>query len=196
MKGVERIYPNSDRYGGKTFAHHKARYEFALRIRENRGLALDLGCGAGYGTEMLRLAGYQTLGVDISQEAIEYADKHYPDNRFETCKIRSIDWTMKLDLVTFFEVLEHLSLEDGVVAIQSAGKALNDGGIFVMSIPRDINKRHNGFHLSHWGFEMLVDVLCQSFTYVKMYGQNWDTAEITENKVKKNDFYIAVCKND
>lgn len=196
MKGIERIYPEDDRYEGKTFAHHKARYELALGVRTPEGKALDMGCGAGYGTEMLRLAGYQTLGVDISQEAIDYARSHYPDNQFVVSPIQVIDWNQKYDLITFFEVLEHLDPEAGLRAIQGAGRALSQGGVFIMSIPRDINEANNGFHLSRWPFEVLCNTLYAEFKYTKVIGQDWDTAQFSEAGVKENDFYIAICKND
>lgn len=56
--------------------------EWAGRIVENlkeygieEGLVLDLGCGTGSMTELLAEAGYDMIGVDVSEEMLELADE-------------------------------------------------------------------------------------------------------------------------
>ena len=60
---------------GKIEEDHLARYDFACKF-VNRKKVLDIACGMGYGSKMLSKAGALCVdGVDISEEAIEYA-KH------------------------------------------------------------------------------------------------------------------------
>lgn len=56
------------------------RYKFAIRCLGKSKLVLDIGCGMGYGCQMLRDAGHKVTGVDYSKEAIDYAIENYPGN--------------------------------------------------------------------------------------------------------------------
>lgn len=57
------------------------RYEFAIKCLSNGyRRVIDTACGMGYGTHLLNQAGHYVLGIDNSQEAIEYAKINYPSN--------------------------------------------------------------------------------------------------------------------
>lgn len=45
--------------------------------------AVDVACGLGENAEALAKAGYQTLAFDVSKDAIEWAQKRYPDSKVE-----------------------------------------------------------------------------------------------------------------
>lgn len=98
---------------------HIGRYEFAKQVIEedSAGLPkvciLDIGCGCGYGTEILSQVPRSVVyGVDNSAEAIRYAlTYHYARNTFyRYCDI----WEyVKLgggcaDYIVALEVIEHL----------------------------------------------------------------------------------------
>jgi 2-polyprenyl-3-methyl-5-hydroxy-6-metoxy-1,4-benzoquinol methylase len=72
--------------------------------------ALDIGCAIGYTSEVLTDLGYETCGLDISSWGIRQA-KAKKSNQFIVCdaqgKIPCL--TNSFDLVTCFDVLEHLS---------------------------------------------------------------------------------------
>ncbi len=54
------------------------RYKFAIRCLDGRHCdTTDIGCGMGYGSHLLRIAGHSVIGVDNSQEAIDYARATY-----------------------------------------------------------------------------------------------------------------------
>lgn len=56
---------------------HLERYSFASKYVSGKGV-LDIACGTGYGTEMLKKAGAECVtGVDISREAIDEPSKIY-----------------------------------------------------------------------------------------------------------------------
>jgi len=54
------------------------RYQFAVKCLGKGKEIVDIGCGLGYGSHMLRKAGNNVVGFDKSEEAIAYANKHYP----------------------------------------------------------------------------------------------------------------------
>ena len=189
-QAVERIYENDERVLPQTVLHHKARY---YMIQKGKGRALDLGCGTGYGTEFMRLQGYKTIGVDCSKEAIKYAKKHYPINTFIVSKIQNFKFE-EYDLITFFEVIEHISYRDDIVAIKKCYKALKKGGIFMLSVPRDSNPIYNKFHISQWGYPTILGALSMFFTKVNCLGQDWETGLVSDKNILKNDFYIFICE--
>lgn len=47
-----------------------------------RGKALDVACGCGYMTDCLLTSGFDSIGFDISKEAIALAQENYPDISF------------------------------------------------------------------------------------------------------------------
>ena len=55
------------------------RYKFAIEcFKEHKKVIADLGCGMGYGTQLLKDAGHIVEGFDNNEDAIEYARKNYP----------------------------------------------------------------------------------------------------------------------
>jgi SAM-dependent methyltransferase len=48
----------------------------------NGAKVLDIGCGTGFYTDLFRQIGYNSVGIDISQTAIEKARSKYPDSNF------------------------------------------------------------------------------------------------------------------
>lgn len=49
---------------------------------KSSGHVLDIGCGAGYSTYKLDHAGYDVVGMDVSEKMIQIATKQYPDIPF------------------------------------------------------------------------------------------------------------------
>lgn len=72
--------------------------------------ALDVGCAYGYAVDVLESYGYDAIGVDISNYSVKQAKKTCPTN-FVVCDVqKTFPFKNKVfDLVTCFEVLEHLT---------------------------------------------------------------------------------------
>jgi 2-polyprenyl-3-methyl-5-hydroxy-6-metoxy-1,4-benzoquinol methylase len=72
--------------------------------------ALDVGCAYGYAVDVLESYGYDATGVDISKYSTKQAKKTCPTN-FVVCDVqKNFPFKNKVfDLVTCFEVLEHLT---------------------------------------------------------------------------------------
>jgi len=198
---IERLYPNDKRVKKQTIAHHRARYNFAASLEPaRRQMALDLACGSGYGCEILKDCGYQSvLGIDISLEALEFAITNYKKEGINFNRVSLQEWCGKnsldrYDLVTFFEAIEHIPFEDGQRVLRKVAQSLEIGGLFAMSTPRDVNDKYNEFHKSEWGYDQLKNELGNIFPNVIIYGQDWDSAEIVDDLVRENDFFIAICQ--
>ena len=72
--------------------------------------ALVVGCGCGFGTDLLSKLGYNVYGFDISKFAIKYAKDRFKKPEFIICDVQNgLPFKSNFfDLVICLEVLEHL----------------------------------------------------------------------------------------
>jgi 2-polyprenyl-3-methyl-5-hydroxy-6-metoxy-1,4-benzoquinol methylase len=112
-----------------------ARYEFASAFAPERR-ALDIACGTGYGTKILRAAGAESVcGVDLASDAVVYARTHFagPGIQFEQAEICSYGEENTADLICCFETIEHI--EDPAAALKNLRRLLAPTGVLVISSP-------------------------------------------------------------
>jgi 2-polyprenyl-3-methyl-5-hydroxy-6-metoxy-1,4-benzoquinol methylase len=78
--------------------------------------ALDVGCAYGYTSGILESLGYETMGFDVSRHGITQAKIH-SEGAFLICDaLVSLPFrTGVFDLVTCFDVLEHLKHPQGAL---------------------------------------------------------------------------------
>lgn len=210
MTQVDRIYTDNPviprlRLGQpdvrpETVAHHTARYRFAACYVRPGSLAVDMCCGTGYGTQVLKEAGAgQAIGIDLSEEAIDYAAGLYPDCEFVRDDIGSFLTDVRDGVearpgtVTFFEAIEHIERAAGYEIMSHVQSALAPDGNFFMSTPRDIRADVNPDHITQWEYEELEDALRSRFDEVEMFGQDWTTGEFTAVNQRVASFFVARC---
>lgn len=100
----------AERGDGYAMADALNRYVFALRHLDGKR-AVDLGCGTGYGAHVLSFVATETVGVDVSEDALQYARDHYQGVDYRRLDLTA-DPLPEGDVATCFEVLEHLSDPD------------------------------------------------------------------------------------
>lgn len=88
-------------------ADHISRYLFACDKIPGGSYVLDIACGCGYGSYMMERAGLKVTGVDISEEAINHAKRHYEGPTYYCQKAE--DTKGSWDAIVSFETLEHLA---------------------------------------------------------------------------------------
>jgi 2-polyprenyl-3-methyl-5-hydroxy-6-metoxy-1,4-benzoquinol methylase len=112
-----------------------------LSIRINNGngkKALDVGCGYGYVLEILKEYGYDVFGIDISKHAIKKAKKINDDATLLVHDVqRPLPFKVKFDLITCFEVLEHL--KNPQLAVRNFYESLKTGGLLLVSTPNKLS---------------------------------------------------------
>lgn len=88
---------------------HLARYK--LVIGEKDSIVLDIGCGSGHGSNVLSKRFKKIYGVDVSQEAIDYAKRNWQKKniRFTVGSGTEIPFKENtFDVAVAFEVFEHI----------------------------------------------------------------------------------------
>lgn len=173
----ERVVPGQ--VDADLWAEHVSRYALAARWA-NAVRVLDIGCGAGYGTAELAAQARQATGIDLSLDAVAHARAAYPlaNIRFFPASATALPFAdASFDLVTAFEVIEHLEQWRHLLA--EARRVLRPDGVFFVSTP---NKSYytesrgtagaNPFHEHEFEYEEFRAALAEFFPHVELLVQN------------------------
>lgn len=100
---------------------------------------VEIGCMHGDFVQKARAAGYDALGLDLSQTAVDHAAAHRPGMvRYGTLDADQPD--ASLDVVTAFNVVEHM--EDPGAFLDDVHRVLRPGGWFVAETPAQESLYH------------------------------------------------------
>jgi SAM-dependent methyltransferase len=168
----ERVIP--ELVNDDLWAEHVARYAFAARLAAGRRI-LDAGCGTGYGAAELQSNAAGFIGIDVSWEAVEYAQ------RYCACAQASVGAIPfpngSFDLVLAFEVIEHLA--DWQALLREARRVLTNDGLLIVSTP---NREYyaegrgtegpNPYHVHEFAFGEFRNTLLEVFPRVEILLQN------------------------
>ena len=114
----------------------KLRFYRELAERAASGIprprVLDVGCAFGAFLSALDPA-WQRFGIDASEFATDLARRTVPDVSFERAGVGDIPFPGPFDLITAFDVIEHLGdLDEAAAAV---GARLARGGHFLFVVP-------------------------------------------------------------
>ena len=113
--------------------------EVAIMLTHREDLAgrvLEVGCGAGRLTGYLQIAASEAVGIDVSDEMVDYCRAHYPGMTFKQGDMREVGDLEEgpFDAVfASFNVIDALGPDDRHVALDAFHEAVKPGGLLVMS---------------------------------------------------------------
>ena len=101
---------------------------------------LDLGCGEGYCSRMLRQRGAEVVGLDISERMVELARQSEREQplgiRYDTADATSADLgDASVDLVVAVFLFNYLGVEQMRQTMTNVHRMLRPGGSFVFAVP-------------------------------------------------------------
>ncbi len=106
----------------------------AISFVKNRGRALDIGCGCtGRFIDLLQSEGFEIEGVDISEEMVRLAQRRHPEITFHLQDICEWEIPQKYDLITAWDSIWHIPLEQQEKVITKLISSLETNGIFIFS---------------------------------------------------------------
>jgi glycosyltransferase involved in cell wall biosynthesis/SAM-dependent methyltransferase len=201
---------------------HLSRYRFVAPWVDGKTV-VDLGSGAGYGAALMKAAGARrVVGLDIALDATRFAQATYGEAGLSfvtTDCARECLRAGSADIVTAFEVIEHLENYRGLLAVASG--FLDGRGLFVVSTPNkkvyrdESHAPPNPFHVKEFYYDEFRDLLGEFFPHVLMVGQSTTegmlfspletSAELTASLPEEardrtlretTDFLVAICGFD
>jgi SAM-dependent methyltransferase len=96
------------------------------------GRVLDVGCAAGFFLKVMDEKGWETQGIEISDDVAEYARKELGLEGVLTgdTSLLAVMPRNYFDVISFWDVVEHL--EDPRAALRAAHSLLKDDGILIV----------------------------------------------------------------
>jgi trans-aconitate 2-methyltransferase len=120
-------------------------------LRGRKGLEiLDVGCGAGVLSAHLARYG-RVLGIDLSEPAIELARRRAPAVEFRAGSPAELPATRTFDLITLWDVLEHVPAGERQGFLSDLRGRLREPGLLVLTTP------HPGY--TRWLLQQRPDLL-------------------------------------
>lgn len=142
-------------------------------IRE--GVVLDIGCGAGYGSDLLAGPGRTVVGIDYEPAVARAAARRYgrPGLSFACMDgARPGICDRSVDLVCAFQVIEHV--RDHEEFVRNLAALLRPAGVALLSTPNALVHRgpRNPFHTHEFTPDEFRSLLAKHFAHVRLAGQS------------------------
>lgn len=160
------------------FREHLSRYQLAASLASGRKV-LDCACGKGYGTYTLALSAHAAVGIDLNAASIAVARQSFalPNLRYERCDALALAKAgQSFNLITAFEIIEHLPPAATDDFLDGLGRALAPGGRLLLSTPNHDVVCKSGsavpdYHINNFRPSELRQALRRHFREVRLYGQ-------------------------
>lgn len=125
---------NEEYYRERIYYTKKHIIRFIKFLLGNKNITwLDIGCGIGYLVREALEEGINAYGIDISKYAVENA---IVKNRVKYGSITSIPFGDNIfDVVSAFDVIEHIHPKDTEKAISEISRVLKMGGFLILTTP-------------------------------------------------------------
>ena len=176
--GDIRFVPTANNLTSFSAAAHLSRYQWLKDLLQPDFKCLDMGCGSGYGADLIASLVQNVDAVDISKNAIQYATESFRrDNLrfFQADLTTALPFSSSYNLIISFDVIEHI--EDARPFIENVVRNLNNDGIFICGTPNRVqtlnwNRDWNPFHIREFDPSELNDLLKDYFDDVRIIGQD------------------------
>ena len=177
----ERLIPSINKNSG-AFYEHLTRYIFASQFVKDK-VVLDAGSGSGYGSAILSRNGHaqHVFGIDLSDEAIQYARKEYGSEAvtFQKDKLEKMKTVsdQSIDVLVNFEVIEHLKEQDAF--LEQVKRVLKKDGLCIISTPNKLTyPKGNPFHVKELSPKQFSSLLSKYFSHITMLYQSFEMAQL------------------
>lgn len=132
-------YERDERYAARNndpILTANAKHRGVLAYFKKPGRVLDVGCGVGNFLAYAKAHGWDGWGIDFDRDAIEAGKRAFGLQRLfvaDLAAFRDAHPDMRFDLVTFFDVFEHLDNHNEF--LKTARSLLVPGGHIALSVP-------------------------------------------------------------
>ncbi|HKY32198.1 MAG TPA: class I SAM-dependent methyltransferase [Candidatus Polarisedimenticolia bacterium] len=164
--------------GSKMFQEHVSRYWWAGDSAAGLDV-LDCATGKGYGAHILAGVARSVLAVDLNPASLQAASALFgrPGLEFRAHDVLKLDELgRRFDLITAFEIIEHIPPETTSRFLEGLAACLRPGGRVLLSTPNhDVVVKSGSsipeFHINNFAPAALRAALREHFEQVTMLGQ-------------------------
>lgn len=158
---------------------HMHRYHSVKKLLQDK-VVLDAACGTGYGTNIMSEVANTVYGLDISNEALQYAEDHYGNNKISYIQgsIEKLEFPDNFfDVVVSFETIEHVDEELQLKFLKEISRVLKEDGILIMSTPdkKIYTDQQSGvqteWHIKEFYADEFEQFIRNQFSNIKWYNQ-------------------------
>lgn len=143
---------------GLLFLRHLIAYHSVIPLCKGKKV-LEVGCGSGYGSNLLSHVAAQVVSIDIDPIAIQWAESHYQSSNL-AFKCASIHDTFvqaeTFDVIVSFQVVEHVRPSELEPFMMRICNILNIDGVAYFTTPNRLNRHHilqksqNPYHFTEY----------------------------------------------
>lgn len=160
-----------------------------LKYHPKTGSLLDIGAGTGYFVQYMQSIGWKTLGVEISEDARNFAKQEHGLNLLNPHDFYR-DNTASFDAVTLWHVMEHLP--DFNALFSYIYSHLNENGTLVIAVPNC-----NSYDAEHYGaFWAAYDVPRHLWHFkpqvMTQIAQNHKFTLVEKKSMPLDTFYVSM----
>ncbi len=167
LERTDRHNPNDNNY---LSIQHIERYLFAQKLLTPGLKVLDIACGTGYGTAILREHGCDVLGADLDEVQVVQNRKNWRYENFQTADVLNLPFDKEsFDAVVTFETIEHVV--DGQRFLSEMYRVLKPSGLFICSTPNIAYTSHPTYHVKEYEPEEFFKLVETQFGEIQRYGQ-------------------------
>ena len=185
----------SDLNSAQISYEHWHRYLYVSQFAKDK-VVLDIACGEGYGANLIAQTAQRVVGVDISQEVIDFTKEHYSKDNLiflqGSVDQIPIEGHEKFDVIVSFETIEHVNEELQQDFLKEVKRLLKSDGIFIVSTPNkllysDMSNYRNEYHIKEFYEQEFISFLSIYFENTNLLGQKIITG---------SNIWPLTCKDD
>lgn len=159
-----------------TAAEHLHRYGFALQFVQDK-VVLDIASGEGYGSNLLSQRAKFVYGIDISEEAVGFAQAKYKSENLSFRKGSTSNTLLEsqsIDVIVSFETIEHHDQHEEMLT--EFKRILKPNGVVLISSPdkyffSDKTNYRNEFHVKELYSHEFIALIGKYFKHYAFYKQ-------------------------
>lgn len=165
----------------------KTKYKLATNGM-HKGKVLDIGCGVGDFLCLMEKQGWETIGIEPSEEAKEIAEKRLDHKVLKPEDFQNLE-TQSLDLITMWHVLEHV--DDLKEEIHQIERVLKPKGRLVLALPnfKSYDAQFYNIHWAAYDVPRHLNHFCKE-SIVKIF-KNSELELVNTDKLRWDAYYIS-----
>ena len=181
------------------FLMHRFAYEYTKDFSKN-SIVLYIGCGSGYGDDILVSTASAVIALDIDKSIIKYANSKYNNEKIYFIVGDGYNLPLRknaFDLVVSFQVIEHIEPAKVLHYLKEIRRVFKSNGTCIITTPNRLlrslpfQKPRNPEHKKEYDYKELRSLLTKVFSKVcARFISSEFVVAVERNRVHQSPFMI------